>query len=269
MDPGDVVIGSRHGPSGRVRQSHAAAATSSSHPQAERTRMPNPPFELTLEALDALAVGAWILGTGGGGEPYFSLLEARQHLAVGKRARVIDPLTLADDALVARRGQMGAPLVKQERLVDGPVIASTITMMEQYIGRKFEAVMLWEIGGNNGFQGVLAGMGLALPRVDCEAMGRAFPQADMTTFSICELKPYPWTMVDLRCNRIIFAEAEDWSWMERMTRQACTVLGSSAATCKAPRSGAEVKSSTCLHTVTQALRIGRTVFSQRRGYLRA
>lgn len=210
-----------------------------------------------------MAIGSWILGTGGGGDPYFSLLEARQHLAAGKRARIIDPLSLPDEALVACVGQMGAPLVKQERLVDGPVIASTITMMEEYLDRRFDAVMLWEIGGNNGFQAVLSGMLLDMPIVDCDAMGRAFPQADMTTFSICELTSYPWTMVDIRRNRMIFVEAEDWSWMERMTRKACTVLGSSAATCKAPRTGAEVKSSTCLHTLSQALRIGRTVKAAR------
>jgi DUF917 family protein len=221
--------------------------------------MPNASFELTADDFDALAIGAWILGTGGGGDPYFSLLETRQHLAAGKRARIIDPLSLPDDAFVACVGQMGAPLVKQERLVDGPVIASSITMMEEYLGRRFDAVMLWEIGGNNGFQAVISGMLLDIPIVDCDAMGRAFPQADMTTFSICELTAYPWTMVDIRRNRMIFVEAEDWSWMERMTRKACTVLGSSAATCKAPRTGAEVKSSTCLHTLSQALRIGRTV----------
>jgi DUF917 family protein len=138
-------------------------------------------------------------------------------------------------------------------------------MMEQHLadGRKFEAIMLWEVGGNNGFQAILAGMLLDLPIVDCDAMGRAFPQADMTTFAICDLRPYPWTMVDLRQNRMIFAEAEDWNWMERMTRRACTVIGSSAATCKAPRTGAEVKSSTCLHTLSQALRIGGTVLAAR------
>ena len=42
------------------------------------------------------------------------------------------------------------------------------------------------------------------------------------------------------------------------------MIGSSAATCKAPRTGAEVKATTCLHTVTQALRIGRTVTSARK-----
>ena len=220
-------------------------------------------FELTLEDLESFALGAWILGTGGGGDPYFSLLECRLHYAAGKRVTVIDPLSLPDDALVACVGQMGAPLAKQEKLCDGPVIASTIPMMEAYLGRRFDAVMLWEVGGNNGFQAILSGALLGLPVVDCDAMGRAFPQADMTTFAICDLPAHPWTMVDIRRNRLIFAEAENWSWMERMTRRVCTVFGSAAATCKAPRTGAEVKRATCLHTLSQALRIGRTVQTAR------
>lgn len=225
--------------------------------------MPNAPFVLTEQDLDDFATGAWILGTGGGGDPYFSLLEAKLHMAEGKRATVIDPLSLPDDALVACVGQMGAPLAKQEKLCDGPVIASTIPMMEEYLGRKFDAVMLWEIGGNNGFQAILSGLLLGLPVVDCDAMGRAFPQADMTSFAIFDLPAHPWTMVDIRRNKVIFAEAEDWAWMEKMTRRVCTVFGAAAATCKAPRTGEEVKRATCLHTLSWALRIGRTVRAAR------
>ena len=181
--------------------------------------MPNPPFELTLEALDALAIGAWILGTGGGGDPYFSLLEAREQLALGRRAKVIDPLSLPDDALVACVGQMGAPLVKQERLVDGPVIASTITMMEEYLGRKFEAVMLWEIGGNNGFQAFL---GHAARPAD-RRLRRHGPRLSAGRHDdLRDLRAEALSLDHGRHprNRMIFVEAEDWSWMERMTRQA-------------------------------------------------
>jgi DUF917 family protein len=225
--------------------------------------MPGAAFQLTERDLEDFATGAWILGTGGGGDPYFSLLEAKLHLAAGRQVSVVDPLSLPDDALVACVGQMGAPLAKQEKLCDGEVIASTIPMMEEHLGRRFDAVMLWEVGGANGFQAILSGLLLGLPVVDCDAMGRAFPQADMTTFAICDLPAYPWTMVDIRRNRILFAEAEDWSWMERMTRRACTVFGASAATCKAPRTGAEVKRATCLHTLSRALSIGRTVRAAR------
>lgn len=225
--------------------------------------MPNTPFDLTETDLEDLATGAWILGTGGGGDPYFSLLEAKLHLADGKGVRVVDPMALPDDALIGCVGQMGAPLAMQERMCDGPVIARTVTMMEQHLGRSFDALMLWEIGGNNAFQSILAGQLLGLPVVDADAMGRAFPQADMTSFAIAGLSAAPWTMVDIRANNILFTEAVDWAWMERMTRRMCAVLGASAATCKAPRTGAEVKRGACLHTVSWALRIGRAVRAAR------
>ncbi|HET9538265.1 MAG TPA: DUF917 domain-containing protein [Mesorhizobium sp.] len=228
--------------------------------------MPAEHRRITMDDLEPFAIGAWILGTGGGGDPYHSLLEARKHWAMGKSVDLVDPLALDDDDLIACVGQMGAPLALQEKMCDGPVIARTITMMEEYLGRKFKAIMLWEVGGNNGFQPFLAGAILGLPVVDCDAMGRAFPQADMTTFAICDLPAYPWTMVDIRRNSIIFTEAEDWTWMERMTRKACTVFGSIAATCKAPRLGREVKTSSCLHTASKAIRIGKTVQAARKAH---
>ena len=112
--------------------------------------MPGAAFQLTERDLEDFATGAWILGTGGGGDPYFSLLEAKLHLAAGRQVTVIDPLSLPDDALVACVGQMGAPLAKQEKLCDGEVIASTIPMMEEHLGRRFGAVMQWGGGGANG-----------------------------------------------------------------------------------------------------------------------
>ena len=209
------------------------------------------PFTLSETDLEDIATGAWILGTGGGGDPYFSMLETKLLYERGARVSVIDPLSLHDDDLVCCVGKMGAPLVTQEKLGDGEAIAETIRRMEAYLGRRFKGVMIWEIGGANGFQAILASAILGLPVVDCDAMGRAFPQADMTTFAICDLPAYPWTMVDIRRNSIIFTEAEDWSWMERMTRRACTVFGSVAATCKAPRTGREVKTCTVLHTLVE------------------
>jgi DUF917 family protein len=228
--------------------------------------MPAAPKPITLDDLEAFAIGSWILGTGGGGDPYFSLLEARQHWGAGRSVELIDPLSLGDDDLICCIGQMGAPIAMQEKMVDGPLIARTITMMEKHLGKKFKAIMMWEVGGNNGFQPFLAGAILGLPVVDCDAMGRAFPQADMTTFAIRDLPAYPWTMIDIRANSAIITEAVDWSWMEKMTRKVCTVWGSLAATCKAPRTGREVKEASCLHTGTKALRIGRAVQTARRAH---
>jgi DUF917 family protein len=102
-----------------------------------------------------------------------------------------------------------------------------------------------------------------LPVVDADAMGRAFPEAQMTSFAICDLQPYPLTLADIRDNEVVIPRAASWKWMERISRKVCTEVGSIAATCKAPRSGREVKDCAILHTVSQAISIGHAVEAAR------
>ena len=124
-------------------------------------------------------------------------------------------------------------------------------MMEDYLGRPFRAIMSVEIGGGNALQPFLAAALLGLPVVDADAMGRAFPEAQMTSFAIDDLQIYPLTLVDVRDNEVIVARAASWKWMERLSRKACVEVGSIAATCKAPRTGKEVKECGILNTTTQ------------------
>ena len=102
--------------------------------------------ELTLEDIESLAVGAWILGTGGGGSPYLGLLNMRRLYDKGHRVRLMSPFDLADDDWVAVVSNMGAPLVGQERLADSRNIARAVAMQQDYHGWKFRAVMSLEIG---------------------------------------------------------------------------------------------------------------------------
>jgi len=223
-------------------------------------------MELTNTDLDDLATGTWILGCGGGGNPYFGYLCIKKLYREGHRVRLIDPAQLADDALVACVNQMGAPLPGEERLTDPRVMAKAVRMMEEHIGARFTAVMPWEIGGGNGFQPLLIAALFDLPVVDADAMGRAFPEATMTSFAVKDYPPYPLTMADVRDNAIVYTRAASWHWLERMRRQTCTALGALAATCNPPRTGKEVKEGSHLHTVTQALRIGRTVREARQAH---
>ena len=73
---------------------------------------------LKIDDIEAMAVGTWILGTGGGGSPYLNLLNLRELYAAGRAVTLKDPMTLPDDALVAVLSSQGAPLVGQERLAD-------------------------------------------------------------------------------------------------------------------------------------------------------
>src|SRR3954471_4046237 len=111
---------------------------------------------ISAEEIESLAIGAWILGTGGGGSPYLALLNLRKLYRAGARVELIDPMDLADDDLVAVVSNMGAPLVGQERLTDSRTIAHAVTMMERYLGARFRAVMSVEIGGGNALQSHMA-----------------------------------------------------------------------------------------------------------------
>jgi hypothetical protein len=171
----------------------------------------------------------------------------------------MDPDELGDDDDVAVVSVMGAPLVGQERLVDGRLIARAVEAMQDYLGKRFRAVMAIEIGGGNGLQPLLAAAHLGIPVVDADAMGRAYPEAQMTSFAVADLRPAPMALIDPRGNEAIVSRAPSWKWVERASRKICAEYGSIAATCKAPRLGAEVKRWAIPRTTTQAIRLGRAV----------
>lgn len=213
--------------------------------------------------IDPLSVGAWILGTGGGGSPYLAQLNLKKLYRDGRKCKLIDPMALDDNDAVAVVSKMGAPLVGQERLVDPAHLARAMKLMEEYTGKPFRAVMSVEIGGGNALSPFLAGAMLDIPVVDADAMGRAYPEAQMTSFAIGDLQMYPLTLVDCRDNEAIIAKAASWKWMERISRKVCTEVGSTSATCKAPRTGREVKEWGVLNTVTKATSLGRAVLDAR------
>src|ERR1700758_3490507 len=220
--------------------------------------------ELTLDDIEALAVGAWILGTGGGGSPYLGLLNMRRLYAEGYRVSMISPLDLDDEDWVAVVSNMGAPLVGQERLVDSSNIAHAGEIQEGLLGAKFRAVMSLEVGGGNGLQPLMAAAHRGLPVVDADTMGRAYPEAQMTSVAVGDLRPYPCVLYDPRGIEAVVTKVPSWKWMERVSRKICVEMGSIASTCKAPRTGHEVKEWGIHFTVTKAIGIGHRVRAAQR-----
>jgi uncharacterized protein len=212
--------------------------------------------EISLDDIESLAVGAWILGTGGGGSPYLGLLNMRRLYAEGHPVELISPFDLDDDDWVAVVSNMGAPLVGQERLADSRNIARAVEIQEDLLGQKFRAVMSLEIGGGNGIQPLMAAAHLGLPVVDADTMGRAYPEAQMTSVAVGELRPYPCVLYDPRGVEAVVTRVPNWRWMERASRKICVEMGSIASTCKAPRTGAEVKEWGIHLTVSKAIGIG-------------
>ena len=215
--------------------------------------------DITIDDIESLAVGAWILGTGGGGSPYLGLLNMRALYREGHRVQLMSSNALADDDWVAAVSNMGAPLVGQERLTDSRTIARAVALMEEQIGRQFRAIMSLEIGGGNSIQPLMAAAHLGRPVLDSDMMGRAYPEAQMTSVAVGDLAPCPLTTVDVRGLEAVVEKVPTWKWMERVSRKICVEYGSIASTCKAPRTGAEVKRWGIHGTTTKAIAIGGAV----------
>ena len=146
--------------------------------------MTHPLRTIDADELRSLAIGTGILGTGGGTHPYLELLNIEKLYNAGRSVRLIDPLDLSDDDLVAELGYMGAPLVTKERLPDPEHICRPVRLMADLTGARFAAVMTGEIGAENGILPLLVAALMDVPVVDADTMGRAFPEMQMSSFVI-------------------------------------------------------------------------------------
>src|SRR5258707_13436531 len=90
--------------------------------------------EITLDDIESLAVGAWVLGTGGGGSPYLGLFNMRALYKGGHRVQLMSGEDLLDDDWIAAGANIGAPLVRQERLTDSRPLAGAVGLLEEHTG---------------------------------------------------------------------------------------------------------------------------------------
>lgn len=217
--------------------------------------------EVTLADLDAIEIGAAILGTGGGGNPYIGKLRCREELRKGRRIPVIPLDEVPDDWLVVSLGGIGAPVVGVEKFEEGEECLRALRAVEQEVGRKVDALISAEIGGANSMEPMLTAAQAGLPVVDGDGMGRAFPEMQMITWSIYGQRSAPAAMADEKGNVVVFRTTKSDKWMEDLARATVVAMGAAAGLAQAPMRGDFVKRAAIPGTITQALALGRAVLS--------
>jgi len=214
--------------------------------------------------LDAIEIGAAILGTGGGGNPYIGKLRCREELKKGRRIPVIPLAELPDDALVVSLGGIGAPVVGVEKIEEGEECLRALRALEKELGVKVDALISAEIGGANSMEPMLTAAQAGLPVVDGDGMGRAFPEMQMCTWSIYGHREAPAAMADEKGNIVIIRNTPDDVWLERIARSVVIAMGAAAGLATQPMRGDFVKRAAVPNTITQALNLGRAVLQAHR-----
>jgi len=102
---------------------------------------------VTVCDMDDLALGAAVLGTGGGGDPHIGKLTAAATMRRHGEVALIALDDLADDDLVIPAAMMGAPTVMVEKLPRGDEIVRAVDGLQAYLGRPIRAITPIEAGG--------------------------------------------------------------------------------------------------------------------------
>jgi DUF917 family protein len=219
-------------------------------------------MRIDREALFDLAAGAAFLGSGGGGDPYYSRLLGEAEIARRGPFELVALDTLADDALIAPCGWIGAPTVSVEKLPNGKEAVAGLRRLAEIAGRPVDAVMPIEIGGGNGLAPLLAAAELGVPVVDADGMGRAFPESQMVVFNIDGLSACP-SIVTAACGSLTVIETDDNLEHERIARRLSVELGGSAHMVEYPLTGAQAKRHAIGGSISAAIAIGAAVRTAR------
>ena len=220
--------------------------------------------QVTLDDTLAIAIGAGILGTGGGGSTYIGRIRLENELRErGHPVEIVSADDIADDALVCAVGMMGAPTVSNEKLPAGNEIQTGIRALEDHLKQQVSAIVIGEIGGGNALGPLIAGLQCGLPVIDGDGMGRAFPELQMDTFNIYGVSPAPFVLADSHGNVTIFSRIGSALQAEAFGRSLTIEMGGSAALIMPVMTGAEMKTSIIRDTLTLAKNIGDTVLGCR------
>ncbi len=215
---------------------------------------------VTLEDVRPIAIGAGILGTGGGGNPYLGSLHLASIIREKGAQRLLDPLTLADDALICVAGNIGAPTVSIEKLPEGTEMYRALRLLEEHIDRQFDAIAIAEIGGANSMQPLIAGLQAGIPTIDTDSMGRAFPEIQMSSFLFgSSATVAPFAMVDAADNAVVIPTAIDDKWSEKIARNIAVSMGARAGLVSTIMSGKQVKEAGIHYVMTLAHHLGHQV----------
>ncbi|NQV97363.1 MAG: DUF917 domain-containing protein [Acidimicrobiaceae bacterium] len=213
---------------------------------------------LNTSSLDHLAVGAALLGAGGGGDPYIGKLLASWAIETYGSPQIVDPSEVPDDALCVMTGSMGAPTVAIERLPGGDELHLALLALERYLGKSITHLVGMEIGGINSMLPIASAARSGLPLVDCDGMGRAFPELQMCTPSLFGILASPMVIADAKGNTVVIDSADNHT-AEKMARLITIEMGAVSYIALYPQSGKSLKESMIPRTLAFAENIGAVI----------
>lgn len=208
----------------------------------------------------ALAAGAAIFGTGGGGAVYTAQLAAERAITEHGSVPLISVADLGPQDTVISMSGIGAPTVGIEMLSSADQMSVMVDAAQQALGRPITALMPVEIGGSNGVGPVGWAARLGLPLLDGDGMGRAFPKATMVAMNVAGVPCEVSVMADVVGN-VVTHQTIDIAWLERHARATTVASGGICLGAHYPLTAQTAPGAVIEGTVSRAVHVGRALLA--------
>lgn len=218
---------------------------------------------LTEKEIENIALGASLLGTGGGGDPYIGKLMALNAIREYGPVTLLSPGEVPDDALVVPTAMIGAPAVMIEKIPNGQECIRAFEAMGKLFGKPVFATMPIEAGGVNSMIPIAVAAQMRIPLVDGDGMGRAFPELQMVTYHLNGISAAPMTMTDDKGNNVLL-EVISNKWAENIARNVAAAMGAWATVGIYAMSGADMKRCAIPDIMTYSQQIGEIISEAQR-----
>src|SRR5437762_1229603 len=100
-----------------------------------------------VQEVEDIALGAAVLGTGGGGDPYIGKLMATEAIRTHGPIELVTVDEVGDDEMSVSIAMMGAPTVMVEKMPGGQECVHAFRSIESYLGKPVQYVYSIEAGG--------------------------------------------------------------------------------------------------------------------------
>lgn len=225
---------------------------------------------LSTTDIEDFTRGTDFLSASGGGPTTESRAFLKEALDGGRRVEWIDLAELPDGAAVAAafftgsvaptryaRGEREKEFAIRTTVAHPPLVA--VEELERRTGRRLDALIPIEIGGNNTGQCLAAAATLGKLVPDADFAGRAIPEATCTTPHMAGLMMAPFACATYYGDRVFVEGCANNLMAERLGKHVAMSSFGSAGCAAFMMSGAEAKRIAIPGTLTRSLRIGRTI----------
>ncbi|TRY71782.1 hypothetical protein TCAL_09554 [Tigriopus californicus] len=209
--------------------------------------------------IEAIAIGAAILGCGGGGSSYLGKIRAQHAIRQGKILKVIRPENLPIGH-VTPVAFFGAPTAIIEKLMNGNEGNRAVSDLEKILQYKSVAIGSVEIGGMNSLEPLMVGGDLGLPVLDADGMGRAFPELQMYLPLIKQHSPTPALVTDEKECTLAVTKCDSAKHLEDILRaHVVSFMGFSGVMSLNPIHSHDVRDNLIFGSYTKAWNLGHAI----------